>query len=229
MAAETYNSSAGRKVTGLTDEHASVELTVNAKSAGTYRLYIGAATSKANAAISVSVNGKAPVDKERLQTLIDYAAAILKDAGHYTAASVKVLEEALASATTVLEDKKATEEEVAEACKSLSDALLGLIPGSDKAELENAIAMAEKILKNADQYTADSLKGLEESLQNVRSICGKEDATQEEVDDALKAMAELTDLEEDAEQAADVTRDGKVGTDDASRILQYAAELVEKF
>ena len=120
--------------------------------------------------------------------------------------------------------------------------------------------MAEKILKNADQYTADSLKGLEESLQNARSICGKEDATQEEVDEALKAlivecmevrllgdvdhngkidsqdsaavlkaMAELTDLEEDAEQAADVTRDGKVGTDDASRILQYVSELIEKF
>lgn len=437
VSAETYNSSAGRKVTGLSDEQASVELTVNAKSAGTYRLYIGAATSKANAAISVSVNGKIPVDKsiiafnssaggtlcvdnwsgyeldadlnagknrisitkssnsnaadidyvdvelieaktpegpvdttsleslitmlegmadkkgdytpaswarmeeeldsarallketaltqkavddrflslmdsylnltkvvqktglkaaidyaeafladeeglqeyteesiatlrealeaaktvygtdyadategkaavlkatnalmeatinlirqepvdkERLQTLIDYAAAILKDAGHYTSASVKALEDALTSAAEVLEDKKATEEEVTGACKSLSDALLGLVPKSDKTELENAVAMAEKILKNADQYTADSLKGLEESLENARAIYDNEDATQEEVEEALKAL--IVECME-VRLLGDVDYNGKVDSQDSTAVLKAMAELTE--
>ncbi len=61
---ETYNSSAGKKVTGLDNEGASVTFKADVKDKGTYKLYLGAATSADNAGLAVSVNGGEAVAKE---------------------------------------------------------------------------------------------------------------------------------------------------------------------
>ena len=165
-----------------------------------------------------------PVDKERLQKLADYAKTILETADDYTAASVKDLDEALTSAAAVLENKKASEEEVTEAYDALANALMGLVPKGDKAELEHAIAMGDKILNNADQYLAESLEGLEETLQNAKRIFDKEDATQEEVNDALKDL--ITECME-ARLLGDVDNDGEVDSQDSAAVLRAAAELTD--
>ena len=165
-----------------------------------------------------------PVDKERLQKMADYAKTILETADDYTAASVKDLDEALTSAAAVLENKKASEEEVTEAYDALANALMGLVPKGDKAELEHAIAMGDKILNNADQYLAESLEGLEETLQNAKRIFDKEDATQEEVNDALKDL--ITECME-ARLLGDVDNDGEVDSQDSAAVLRAAAELTD--
>lgn len=53
---ETYNSSAGKKVTGLKVAGDKAVFTADVKEAGTYKLYVGAATGNENAGLSVQVN-----------------------------------------------------------------------------------------------------------------------------------------------------------------------------
>ena len=55
---ETYNSSEGKKVTGFSNPNALATFNVNVVEAGTYKLYVGAATSSANAEIKVTVNSE---------------------------------------------------------------------------------------------------------------------------------------------------------------------------
>lgn len=61
---ETYNSSGGKKVTGLTTEESSVKMNITAAKSGTYKLYVGAATKNNNAGFIVWVNGKATAEKK---------------------------------------------------------------------------------------------------------------------------------------------------------------------
>lgn len=61
---ETYNSSSGKKVTRLRGASARVVFSVEAKEAGTYKLYLGAAAGEDGAGLSVQVNDGEAVDKE---------------------------------------------------------------------------------------------------------------------------------------------------------------------
>lgn len=56
----------------------------------------------------------------------------------------------------------------------------------DKADLENAIAEGEKV--DADKYTEDSYAALAEALANAKVIWEDPDATQGQVDEAVKAI-----------------------------------------
>lgn len=60
----TYNSSGGKKVTGLTMSDASVTLNVTVAKAGTYKLYVGAATINMDAGFAVQVNNGSTIDKK---------------------------------------------------------------------------------------------------------------------------------------------------------------------
>ncbi len=63
-------------------------------------------------------------------------------------------------------------------------------PEVNKSELEKAIAWAEKL--NKADYTDESVKALEEALSAAKEVLANEEATQDEVFDATKALNDAT-------------------------------------
>ncbi|WP_455684540.1 family 20 glycosylhydrolase [Thomasclavelia sp.] len=86
----------------------------------------------------------------------------------------------------------------------------------DKTDLEDAITRALNIDPNL--YTVESYQNLHDALINAQSIFGKDDATQQQIDDALKALNDAID----ALEKIDVE-------DQANKLaLQIAVEAADK-
>jgi len=105
---------------------------------------------------------------------------------------------AIKAAQAVLNDPAATQEEVNAQTDALNAAIAALVekPVVDKTELQTAVADANKFAasdENKQKYTEDSWKTLEEAITVAQAVLNKPEATQEEVNDALKA---LTDAKE---------------------------------
>lgn len=114
------------------------------------------------------------------------AAAAEVDPALYTEETVAALNEAVAAAEAVLADPAASQADVDAATKALEDAIAALKEIVKTDALEEAIAKAEKI--DTDKYTEETVKALEEALAAAKEVLAKEDATQEEVDAAAKAL-----------------------------------------
>ena len=130
-----------------------------------------------------------PVDKGALDEAI--AAAEAKKAEDYTAESYAALTKALEAAKAVKNNADATQAEVDEAVKMLNAAVTALVPKeetvtADKTALEKAIAAAEA--KNAKDYTTESYAALTKALDKAKTVKNNAAATQEEVDEAVKAL-----------------------------------------
>ena len=76
---ETYNSSGGKKVSRLRQTGDQVVFTVNAKEAGAYRLYLGAAAGEDNAGLAVKVNDGKFIDRAVLKFNANYTDRIVAD------------------------------------------------------------------------------------------------------------------------------------------------------
>ncbi len=127
------------------------------------------------------------VDTSALEEAIQAAEALKED--DYTEETWAALEEALENARDTLEDPTASQAEVDQAAKDLQDAIAALedyVEPVDKTELEKAIDKAKAV--DEDEYTADSYKAMEAALKIAESVYADEDATQEEVDAATKAL-----------------------------------------
>ena len=134
---------------------------------------------------------KPAVDKAALQKAVDDAAELAEDG--YTADSWKPFAAALKAAREVLADEEATQEQVNDALKALNDARGALAekpvkPAVDKAALQKAVDDAAELAE--DGYTADSWKPFAAALKAAREVLADEEATQEQVNDALKALAD---------------------------------------
>ena len=139
-----------------------------------------------------------PADKEGLKTIVNQAEETVKDTATYTEDSLKALQEAIKAAQAVLDDPAATQEEVNAQTDALNAAIAALVekPVVDKTELQTAVADANEFAasdENKEKYTEDSWKTLEEAITVAQVVLNKPEATQEEVNDALKA---LTDAKE---------------------------------
>lgn len=139
-----------------------------------------------------------PADKEGLKTIVNQAEETVKDTATYTEDSLKALRAAIKAAQAVLNDPAATQEEVNAQTDALNAAIAALVekPVVDKTELQTAVADANKFAasdENKEKYTEDSWKTLEEAITVAQAVLNKPEATQEEVNDALKA---LTDAKE---------------------------------
>lgn len=128
------------------------------------------------------------VDKTLLQLLYDS----FKDTENngYTEDSWNVFQEALKLSETVLSKDKATQSEVNEAVNTLLDAYTNLKKDLNSSALDFEIEYAKKILDNADQYYASTIKDVEAALANAQYVKGNA-KTQEEIDSCVKAMREL--------------------------------------
>lgn len=141
---------------------------------------------------------KVPVNKSGLQKRVDEANETVTNTAAYTEESLKALRAAIEAAQAVLDDPAATQEEVNAQTDALNAAIAALVekPVVDKTELQTAVADANKFAasdENKEKYTEDSWKTLEEAITVAQAVLNKPEATQEEVNDALKA---LTDAKE---------------------------------
>ena len=134
---------------------------------------------------------KPAVDKAALQKAVDDAAELAEDG--YTAETWAPFKAALAAAQGVLADEEATQEQVNDALKALNDARAALAekpvkPAVDKAALQKAVDDLKGL--KADDYTAETWAPFEAALAAAQGVLADEDATQDQVNDALKALAD---------------------------------------
>lgn len=160
----------------------------------------------------------------RLDILIQMAEELLKNKDQYTSSSVEALEKALAAAKDVAGKANATEQEINDAYNALAEAMTSLVRKGNKDELKNALDKANEILNDKDSYTASSLEGLEEAATAAQGVYDNENATQDEIGEALKKLiAEILE----ARLLGDVNLNGVVDTEDAAQVLKYNVELEE--
>ena len=131
---------------------------------------------------------KAVVNKDELKKAVDDAAKLAED--DYTAETWAPFEAALTAAQGVLGNEDATQDQVNDALKALTDARAALAekPVVNKADLQKAVDDAAKLA--ADDYTADSWKPFAAALKAAREVLADEEATQDQVNDALKALTD---------------------------------------
>ena len=126
-------------------------------------------------------------DKSDLDDAI--ADAKLRDESDYTADSWSVLQRRLRAAEEVSGNNSATQSAVDVALLQLNTAIDNLIEekaDANKDKLNEAIVTA-KAKKEAD-YTSTSWNAMQSKLQAAQNVLDKDDATQKEVDDAVKAL-----------------------------------------
>lgn len=141
-------------------------------------------------------------DKSALQSQVNEAKKL--DEKAYTAESWAAFKTALAAAQQVLDNPKASQAEVDDALDALQTAIVGLKetggdPGPkpeepemvDKSALNAAIAKAEAI--DLSGYTNSSAKAVRAALERAKAVAADENATQEQVDAALKALQTALD------------------------------------
>src|SRR5690625_1364065 len=149
---------------------------------------------------STRASEEAEVDKDELVALVEEAKGYDKD--DYTEASFATLFEVLGDAKDVLSDEDATQEDVDDASESLQAAIDGLEkiseptpepeePEVDKDELEALVEEAKGY--DEDDYTEKSFATLSAALGDAEDVLSDEDATQEDVDNALASLQAAID------------------------------------
>ena len=128
-------------------------------------------------------------DKVKLRELV--AEFEIVDLSKYTIGSVNKFNSELVNAKDVLNNNEATQEQVNEAYNSLIKAYLDLRLIPDKAKLQELINKAEAI--DTSKYTTESVKAFNLHLNEVKVILNNEEATQEEVDDAVVVLERAID------------------------------------
>ncbi|WP_242987604.1 sugar-binding protein [Anaerobacterium chartisolvens] len=184
---------------------------VNANAAATQQ-QVDAATADLKTAIEELVAVTPSADKTELEAEIEKAQGLNKN--DYTAESWQAMQTALTAATSVNEKEDATQQEVDEAkaaLKTAIDALEEVSPSVDKTGLEAEISRTQGLSESA--YTAESWQAMQTALTAATSVNEKEDATQQEVDEAkaalktaIDALVAVTPSADKTELAAEIIR-----------------------
>lgn len=131
---------------------------------------------------------EAEVDKSALAAKV----AELKDLANdgYTDESWDAFQKALEAAQAVLDNAEATQQDADGALKALTDAHAGLVKPEAPQVDKSALAAKVEELKGlaGDGYTADSWKAFADALAAAQGALDSADATQQQIDDALKAL-----------------------------------------
>lgn len=131
---------------------------------------------------------EAEVDKSALAAKV----AELKDLANdgYTDESWDAFQKALEAAQAVLDNAEATQQDADGALKALTDAHAGLVKPEAPQVDKSALAAKVEELKGlaSDGYTADSWKAFADALAAAQGALDSADATQQQIDDALKAL-----------------------------------------
>jgi len=138
------------------------------------------------------------VAKENLLATINTAKEKLAEKDAYTPESVKELEEAVEAAQKVYDKEDSTKEEVDAAEKAVQEAQKALVKKETpkpeapvkKDELKAAVEAATKVVGDKEQYTEESLAALQSAIDKANAVLDNPEATQAEIDAAVKAVKE---------------------------------------
>ena len=138
------------------------------------------------------------VAKENLLATINTAKEKLAEKDAYTPESVKELEEAVEAAQKVYDKEDSTKEEVDAAEKAVQEAQKALVKKEKpkpeapvkKDELKVAVEDATKVVGDKEQYTEESLAALQSAIDKANAVLDNPEATQAEIDAAVKAVKE---------------------------------------
>lgn len=105
----------------------------------------------------------------------------------YTVETYTALTEIISTAKTALNDPEATQVEIDDTLATLNEAIDNLVRiPAEKTALEQTVAEAEEV--STEDYTPESVEALNTALASATAILEDTEATQAEVDRALKEL-----------------------------------------
>ena len=152
-------------------------------------------TAKANVEAKIAALVK-KADKSALSNAINLAIVKTTQEDKYTAESREALKQVIDAAAKVVNDENATQEMVdaqTAAVKAAEAKLVAIKVPVNKSALQTRVDEAKETVTNTAAYTEESLNALRAAINAAQAVLNKPEATQEEVNDALKA---LTDAKE---------------------------------
>ena len=165
------------------------------------------------------------VAKENLLATINTAKEKLAEKDAYTLESVKELEEAVEAAQKVYDKEDATKEEVDAAEANVAAKMEALVEKETpkpeapvkKDELKATVEDATKVVGDTEQYTEESLAALQAAIDEANAVLDNPEATQAEIDAAVKAVKETKAALKVKEDKKDDNKDDNNKGDDSNK------------
>ena len=141
---------------------------------------------------------KEKAKKDALKLAITAAEGDAALVDKYTEESIEKLQKAIDEAKEVLADENASQEKVDAAEKAVKAAQKALVEKETpkpeapvkKDELKAAVEDATKVVGDTEQYTEESLAALQAAIDEANAVLDNPEATQAEIDAAVKAVKE---------------------------------------
>ena len=165
---------------------------------------------------------KARAKKDALKLAITAAEGDAALVDKYTEESIEKLQKAIKEAKEVLADENASQEEVDAAEKAVQAAQKSLVEKETpkpeapvkKDELKAAVEDATKVVGDTEQYTEESLAALQAAIDDANAVLDNPEATQAEIDAAVKAVKEAKEALKVKEDKKDDNNKGDNKKDD---------------
>ena len=165
---------------------------------------------------------KAKAKKDALNLAIIAAEGDAALVDRYTEESIEKLQKEIKAAKEVLADENASQEEVDAAEKAVQAAQKALVEKETpkpeapvkKDELKAAVEDATKVVGDTEQYTEESLAALQSAIDAANAVLQNPEATQAEIDAAVKAVKEAKEALKVKEDKKDDNNKGDDKKDD---------------
>ena len=165
---------------------------------------------------------KAKAKKDALNLAIIAAEGDAALVDKYTEESIEKLQKEIKAAKEVLADENASQEEVDAAEKAVQAAQKALVEKETpkpeapvkKDELKAAVEDATKVVGDTEQYTEESLAALQAAIDKANAVLDNPEATQAEIDAAVKAVKEAKEALKVKEDKKDDSNKGDDKKDD---------------
>ena len=168
---------------------------------------------------------KAKAKKDALNLAITAAEGDAALVDKYTEESIEKLQKAIKEAKEVLADENASQEEVDAAEKAVKAAQKALVEKETpkpeapvkKDELKAAVEDATKVVGDTEQYTEESLAALQAAIDKAIAVLDNPEATQAEIDAAVKSVKEAKEALKVKEDKKDDNNKGDDKKDDSNK------------
>ena len=165
---------------------------------------------------------KAKAKKDALKLAITAAEGDAALVDKYTEESIEKLQKEIKAAKEVLADENASQEKVDAAEKAVQAAQKSLVEKETpkpeapvkKDELKAAVEDATKVVGDTEQYTEESLAALQAAIDEANAVLDNPEATQAEIDAAVKAVKEAKEALKVKEDKKDDNNKGDDKKDD---------------
>ena len=165
---------------------------------------------------------KEKAKKDALKLAITAAEGDAALVDKYTEESIEKLQKAIDEAKEVLADENASQEKVDAAEKEVKAAQKALVEKETpkpeapvkKDELKAAVEDATKVVGDTEQYTEESLAALQAAIDDANAVLDNPEATQAEIDAAVKAVKEAKEALKVKEDKKDDNNKGDDKKDD---------------